>query len=163
MSTITIVTVAAGGNVPPAEAIARDLIAHGHGVRVLGQERQRTRFETAGADFTALDSLQFYGDRKGKTTALAEVNTAARLASSPAITAEVAENLTRRPPDAVLVDVLIASAVQGSRDAGIPTALLFHAYYEYWLRAFHAGPVGWLTRMRGVNMQHIWASADAQL
>ena len=66
MSTITIVTVAGGGNVPPAEAIARELIARGHGVQVLGQEHQRTRFEAAGADFTALDSLEFWGDGKGK-------------------------------------------------------------------------------------------------
>ena len=163
MSTITIVTVAGGGNVPPAEAIARELITRGHGVHVLGQEHQRTRFETAGADFTALDSLEFWGDGKGRRTALATVNNAARLASSRAIRAEVAENLARTAPDAVLVDVLIASAVQGSRDAGVPTAVLFHTYYEYWLRGMHAGPVGWLTRMRGVNMQHVWESADAQL
>ena len=163
MSTITIVTVAGGGNVPPTEAIARELITRGHGVHVLGQEHQRTLFEAAGAEFTALDSLQFYGDRKGKTTALAVVNNAARLASSRAIRAEVAENLARRAPDAVLVDVLMASAVQGSRDAGVPTAVLFHTYYEYWLRGLHAGPVGWLARMRGVNMQHVWESADAQL
>ena len=163
MSTITIVTVAAGGNVPPAEGIARELITRGHEVHLLGQEHQRTRFETAGADFTALDSLQFYGDHHGKTTVLAEVNNAARLASSRAIRAEVGENLTRRAPDAVLVDVLMASAVQGSRDAGIPTAVLFHTFYEFWLRGLHAGPVGWLTRMRGVNVRRIWESADAQL
>ena len=52
MSTITIVTVAGGGNVPPAEAIARELIARGHGVHVLGQEHQRSLFEAVGADFT---------------------------------------------------------------------------------------------------------------
>ena len=163
MSTITIVTLAGGGNVPPAEAIARELIARGHGVQVLGQEHQRTRFEAAGTDFAALGSLQFNGDHHGKTTVLAAVNNAARLASSRAIRAEVADNLARTAPDAVLVDVLIASAVQGARDAGIPTAVLFHTYYEYWLRSFHAGPVGWLIRLRGVNMQRIWESADAQL
>ena len=108
MSTITIVTVAGGGNVPPAEAIARELITRGHGVQVLGQEHQRTRFETAGADFTALGSLEFWGDGKGRRTVLATVNNAARLASSRAIRAEVAENLARLAPDAVLVDVLIA-------------------------------------------------------
>src|SRR6476620_2309514 len=99
MSIITLVTVAGGGNVPPTEAIARELITRGHGVNVLGQEHQRTLFEAADAEFTALDSLQFYGDRKVKTTALAVVNNAARLASSRAIRAEVAENLARRAQD----------------------------------------------------------------
>ena len=163
MSTIAIITVAAGGNVPPARSIGHALKDRGHEVHLFGQEQQRARFEAEGFAFTALASLQFWGERRTATTVPAAVSSAARLAASREIRAEVRATLARLHPDVVLVDALMASAILGSREAGLPTAVLFHTYYEYWMRGLHPGPVGWLSRARGVNMRQAWESADAQL
>ncbi|SFR93257.1 glycosyltransferase, MGT family [Microbacterium sp. cf046] len=163
MSTIAIVTVAAGGNVPPAISIGRELIADGHRVHVLGQEDQRVRFETAGFEFTPVASLEFWGDRRTKSSVLETVRHAARLAAGRDLRQEVAEKLALVAPRAVLIDALMPIAVLAAQDAGVPSAVLFHTYYKYWVSNLHAGPVGWLARARGVNMRRTWESADAQL
>ena len=162
MSTIAIITVAAGGNVPPAIMIGRELVARGHRVHMLGQESQRTRLAAAGFDFIALRSLEFWGDRRNEEPAPATADDVVRLASSRDIRNEAGDILTRLAPDAVLVDVLMATAILGAHDAGLATAVLFHTYYEFWLDGYH-GRIGPLARLRGVDVRRTWESADAQL
>ena len=48
MAEIVVVTWDGGGNVPPALAIAAELAARGHGIRVLGHRSQRDAIEAAG-------------------------------------------------------------------------------------------------------------------
>ena len=48
MAEIVVVTWDGGGNVPPAFAIAAELAARGHGIRVLGHRSQREAIEAAG-------------------------------------------------------------------------------------------------------------------
>ena len=163
MSTIAIITVAAGGNMPPTISIGRELLARGHRVHMLGQENQRTTIEAAGFDFTALRSLEFWGDLRAAASVPAVVGRLVRLASSRDIRNEAAGILARLAPDAVLVDVLMPTAILGAHDAGLPTAVLFHTYYKHWVDGYHAGLIGRLARLRGVNMRKTWESAEAQL
>ena len=55
MTSVTLVTVDAGGNVPPMLDIARTLVRRGEDVRVLGHERQRARIAETGARFEPLE------------------------------------------------------------------------------------------------------------
>ena len=54
MSTITVVTVDAGGNVPPALRIADELSRRGHRIEVLGHRRQADAVAGAGHAFRAV-------------------------------------------------------------------------------------------------------------
>ena len=60
MSTITVVTVDAGGNVPPALRIAGELARRGHRVEVLGHARQADAITSTGLGFRSLASLDFW-------------------------------------------------------------------------------------------------------
>jgi UDP:flavonoid glycosyltransferase YjiC (YdhE family) len=162
MSTIAFVTVAAGGNIPPFLAIGRALRARGHAVHVFGQSRLRDRFEAEGMQFTALRSVDFFGDRSKRISTTAAISAITRLTTSPAIRDEVADVLRRSHVDAALVDALMASSVRGGLSAGVPTAVLFHTYYGYF-QAYHAGPLGLMARTRGVNMRRTWLAADRML
>ena len=100
MAEIVVVTWDGGGNVPPALAIARELAARGHGVRVLGHRSQRRRPRggrlrgrpagrearefRAGDSHSTRELLATFGDRGMGRDLLAE--------------------LGRRPADLVLVD-----------------------------------------------------------
>ena len=161
MSTIAIITVAAGGDVPPAISTGANswrAVTDG----MLGQESQRTRLAAAGFDFTALRSLEFWGDRRREAPGPATADDVVLLASSNDIRHEASGILARLAPDAVLVDVLMATAILGAHDAGLATAVLFHTYYEFWLDGYH-GRIGPLARQRGVDVRKAWESADAQL
>ena len=57
-------TLDAGGNLPPALGIARELVRDGHRVRFLGEPQQAGPIEAAGAEFRAYE--QFGPDGCGR-------------------------------------------------------------------------------------------------
>ncbi len=65
--------------------------------------------------------------------------------------------------DAALVDCIMPSSVRGARRAGVPTAVLFHTFLEYWVRGYRRGPVGMLARLRGAGLLAEWNAADARI
>ena len=147
MSTYAIVTVPGGGNTPPTLAIAAELTRRGHEVHVLGHEQQRDIVAAAGYAFAPLETLAFWNItvRRSVPTAVGE---AARLATDRGLEDEVGERVREIGADAALVDCLMASSVRGSRTAGVPTAVLFHTFLEFWMRIHRRGPVGLLARLR---------------
>jgi UDP:flavonoid glycosyltransferase YjiC (YdhE family) len=160
MSAITIVTVDAGGNTPPALRIADELARRGHAVTVLGHRRQAEAVQRAGHVFRALPSLDFWnsGVRRGVPAAIGE---AARLAAGRDLEREVREAVAGS--DAALVDSLMASSVRGARAGGVPAAVLFHTYLEFWERSYRRGPVGLAARLRGTDPLREWAGAETRI
>ena len=89
MAEIVVVTWDGGGNVPPALAIARELAARGHGIRVLGHRTQRggrsrrpgsravavreTREFSAGGTHSDRELVATFGDRGMGRDLLAEL------------------------------------------------------------------------------------------
>lgn len=162
MSTFALVTVAGGGNTPPLLSIAAELTRRGHEVHVLGHEQQRERVAGAGYAFTPLEALSFW-DSTVRRSVPAAVRDAARLAGDRRLEDEVRERVREIGADAALVDSLMASSVRGARLAGVPTAVLFHAFLEYWVRNYRRGPVGMLARMQGAGPLAEWNAADARI
>src|SRR6188472_2995854 len=132
MTEIVVITWDGGGNVAPAFAIAAELAARGHGIRVLGHQSQREAIEAAGfapvavhetRDFTAggthsdRELVATFGDRGTGRDLRAE--------------------LARRPADLVLVDALTIGALDAVRTSGVRYAVLEHffdGYYQGLLR-----------------------------
>ena len=160
MSTIAIVTVDGGGNLPPTLRIADELARRGHRVRVLGQRRQADTVIRAGHAFDPLDALDFW-DRTVRQTVPAAVADAVRLASDRTIEREVREAVG--DAGAAIVDGLMASSVRGAQSAGVPTAALLHTFLAYWERSFRRGPIGIGARLRGVDLLAAWRDADARI
>ncbi|MFE5673273.1 glycosyltransferase [Agromyces sp. NPDC056523] len=160
MSTIHIVTVDGGGNLPPTLRIADELARRGHRVRVLGQRRQADPVVRAGHAFEPLDGLGFW-DRTVRQTVPAAVADAVRLASSRTLAREVRDAVAGS--DAAVVDGLMASSVRGAQSAGVPTAVLLHTFLAYWERSFRRGPIGIGARLRGADPLAAWRDADARI
>lgn len=162
MSAFAVVTADAGGNAPPAIAIAGSLAARGHDVHVLGHERQRAVVESAGLSFRPLVALEFFdsGVRRSVPAAIGQV---ARLAADRGLEREVGEQVRALGADAALVDCLMASSLRGARRAGVPAAVFLHTFLEYWVRGYRRGPVGGLARLRGADPLAEWDAAEARL
>ena len=160
MSTIHIVTVDGGGNLPPVLRIAGELAKRGHRLRFLGQRRQAEAVARAGHDFQVLEGLEFW-DRSVRQSVPAAVADAVRLASDRTIAMHVRDAMTGA--DAAVVDGLMASSIRGAQASGVPTAVLLHTFLAYWERNFRRGPIGLGARLRGTGLLAAWRDADARI
>lgn len=160
MSTISVVTVDGGGNVPPTLRIADELTRRGHRIEVLGHRRQAEAVARAGHAFHALESLDFWnsGVRRSVPAAIGQ---AARLAADRDLEHEVREAVAGS--DAAIVDSLMASSIRGAQADGVPAAALFHAYLEYWERTYRRGPVGVVAGLGGTGPLAEWSRAAARI
>jgi UDP:flavonoid glycosyltransferase YjiC (YdhE family) len=137
MSEILFVTWDGGGNVPPALAIADELVTRGHRVRFLGHTAQREALAARGYppatatrsrafssqdDNSPLDMIAAFGDRGQGRDVLAE--------------------LARRPADLVVVDCLLFGVMDALRRSGTPYVVLEHLYDDYLRRSWLRGPLG---------------------
>ncbi|UOQ89656.1 hypothetical protein MUN74_01680 [Agromyces endophyticus] len=162
MGTFAIVTVDAGGNVPPALTIAAELARRGHTAHVLAHERLRERVTAAGLPFVELESLRDWTAVEPHG-AVGMLRAYTRLASSPAVEREVGERLAGLGADASLVDCLMAGCGRASRAAGVPDVVLFHTLLAYWLGGYARGPVGAVAGLRGTAPSRAWRAAAARI
>jgi UDP:flavonoid glycosyltransferase YjiC (YdhE family) len=145
MAEIVVVTWDGGGNVPPTFAIATELAARGHGIRVLGHRAQRAAIEAAG--FTPVATSDARDFRVGADHSLAELlATFGDKGKGRDLRAELA----RRPADLVLVDALMLGALDAARQSGVRYGVLEHFFDEYYQGALR-GPLGLLVRARGLR------------
>ena len=123
MAQIIIVTWDGGGNVPPALAIAHELSARGHGIRVLGHRSQRDVIEAAG--FSAVPTTHARQFRAGDPHSTPDL-----LATfgDRGMGRDLVAELARQPADLVLVDALMLGALDAARASGVPYAVLEHCY-----------------------------------
>ncbi|HEY0374121.1 MAG TPA: nucleotide disphospho-sugar-binding domain-containing protein [Amnibacterium sp.] len=161
MTTVLLVTVDLGGNVPPAIGIAAELRRRGHRVVVHGDEAVRMRAVGAGCEFALADGVAYdpLVPRSAPRT-LREITRlfADRTRGRSAIAAARAVGA-----DAVLVDALLLGAAAEVEAAGPPTALLAHSTWSYFSKAFHRGPLRIALGWRGVVPEAVVAGADRVL
>lgn len=145
MAEIVVVTWDGGGNVPPTFAIATELAARGHRIRVLGHPAQRGAIEAAG--FTPVATSDTREFRVGADHGLLEL-----LATfgDKGMGRDLRAELARHHADLVLVDALMLGALDAARESGVPYAVLVHCFDEYY-QASVDGPLGLLIRARGLH------------
>jgi UDP:flavonoid glycosyltransferase YjiC (YdhE family) len=147
MSTVLLVTVDLGGNVPPAIGIAAELARRGHRVVVHGDPAVRPRAVAAGCEFQQADGVSYDPlVARGTVRTLREIT---RLFADRSRGRSAVEAARSVGADVVLVDALLLGAAAEVEAAGLPTVLLGHTTWEYLRRNFGPGPVGALLRMRG--------------
>jgi len=124
-----IVVWAAGGNVAPAEGLARVLSRRGHEVRVLGPPVLKRRFERAGCTFRAF--------QRAREPSPVEVEVLddnllgwTRFISGSRLADDVSADLDREPVDAVIIDAFLSAALSAAEKARVPTAALVHVLYQ---------------------------------
>lgn len=125
-----VVTWDGGGNLTPVMGLGPQLLARGHTVAVLGQASLRDRVQAAGMGFVPQASAGW-------------LPTASDLLGA----------LEADPPDALVVDFMLPSALSAAERTGLPTAALVHTLYAPVAdNSFPAiemeGPVGPLNTLR---------------
>jgi len=145
MADIVFVTWDGGGNVPPALAIADQLAARGHDIRVLGHRIQRDAIEAAGFEVVPVREARDF-------TAAGAHSTRELLATfaDKGMARDLLAELSRRPADLVVVDTLLLGVLDTVRRAGVRFAVLEH-FYDAYLQGALRGPLGMVLRLRGLR------------
>jgi UDP:flavonoid glycosyltransferase YjiC (YdhE family) len=158
MARILFVGLDAGGNVPPAAAIAHALTERGHDVEFAGYGTGLVD----GADSAPIAGLGTFDAARASSTAHVIAHYV-RAAVGPGIERRVAELIAERHPDAVVVDCMMLSAIRGATRSGVPTSVLFHTLAEYWLHHWARGPVGLAAGVRALRPAKVWGRAAQRL
>jgi UDP:flavonoid glycosyltransferase YjiC (YdhE family) len=159
MANIVFLTLDAGGNVPPALAIARELTARGHRVRVMGAATQQPAISGAGFDFRPYQTPVPWLPAE-PATPLAEVRAIVRLFADRGYAADLAAELRREPADAVVLDALLPGSIRAALPLGVPVLALMHTLAQFFL----TNPVAEVaSRLQGFSARKAWASADTVL
>jgi UDP:flavonoid glycosyltransferase YjiC (YdhE family) len=147
MSTVLLVTVDLGGNIPPAIGIAAELARRGHRVVVHADEAVRARAAAAGCEFLPAEGVAYDPlVARGTIRTLREIT---RLFADRGRGRSAVDAARTVGADVVLVDALLLGAAAEVEAAGLPTVLLGHTTWEYLRHNFGGGPVTALLRMRG--------------
>jgi MGT family glycosyltransferase len=122
-------------------AIAAELLARGHGVRVVGPQCRRQSYESLGACFEAYEhapehdagarETDIVRDWEARTPLGAFARMRDNLMFGPAVAfaREVDAAVKRERPAAAVIDYMLTGAAAGARRAGVPTAGLVHNVY----------------------------------
>jgi UDP:flavonoid glycosyltransferase YjiC (YdhE family) len=162
MSTLLFVTIDAGGNVPPALAIARQLQARGHRIVFLAHAQQKGVIEEAGFEFTAFTEARAW-DHSKPSSAVRTISDYAYAASSRRMMQDFLAGARDQKADVAVVDCMLPGIVGAARTIGLPCAVLFHSFYAFWNGPWASGPVGRLAQLRGANARKAWAGADLEI
>jgi UDP:flavonoid glycosyltransferase YjiC (YdhE family) len=146
---VLFVTVDAGGNLPPALGVARELERRGGTARFLGHEIQRSAIEQAGFRFDALRTGRDY-DASAPRGTLRSIRDLTALFADRRIGDDAIAAAAAEPVDAVVVDCLLWGALDQTVRAALPVASLVHSQWSYF-RDLAGGPLGAIARLRGVN------------
>ena len=126
------------GNLVPTLGIARTLVEGGHDVRILGHDTIIERCGDMGARFVPSTQRRGWEAMENPDDFEAEMRLMIEeLCFSSTHAQDVAQELTREPADAVLVDHMLFTAIDAALASGTPTATLFHTPYTI----FRGGPL----------------------
>lgn len=137
-----------GGNIPPQLGVARALRDDGADVRFLGHRGVGSRVQEAGFPFEAI-TLGTHFDPirphpiKGVMGGMFGVISDRRLGT------EAVSVARRHGSDVVVVDMLMAGAIEEVAATGIATVVFVHCFYRS-VQDVAAGPIGLLLRLRGI-------------
>lgn len=162
MSNFLFVTLDAGGNLPPALGIGRELLRQGHRVRFLGHPRQAEAIESSGAEFTA---YRHAAPLEPSVAVPAPRQFAAILNvfSDAGIGRDVVAEARREPADVVVIDCLLLGAIDAAAKAGLRTAVLVHSFFAFFDGPFRHGPMGAALTLKGLPPRRVMQQADRLL
>lgn len=140
MSAILFVTWDGGGNVPPATALAHELVRRGHTVRVLGHASQE-------AAITA-DGLPFVRPRHARRLERYSPITMMSVFGDRGMGRDLLDAVAADPADLVVIDSLMFGAMDAARRAGLRYVALEHMYDAAYRRGILGGPMGVNLRLR---------------
>ncbi|WP_243057982.1 glycosyltransferase [Nocardioides sp. SR21] len=158
MSDFLLVTWDGGGNVPPATALARELVRRGHTVRFLGHPSQEQAL--AGAGFT------FVRPRHARSFDSTRDYTPLRMLgvfADAGMGRDLLDALAAEPADLVVVDSFMFGAMDAVRRAGVRYAVLEHMYAAAYRQGILGGPMGLNLRLRRLAPQRALDSAELRL
>ncbi len=161
MSRILVIGADAGGNVPPALAIAGEVARRGHVVELAGvRPRDPSAVAALGAvPFPTMDSF----DMTTEAGRLGTLRKLLRFTQSRDVGRDAAAIVAARRPDHVVVDCMMLPAVRAAVSSGIPTTVLFHTFAAYWAGTFARGPIAAILAARGLAPVRWWGAAAARL
>jgi UDP:flavonoid glycosyltransferase YjiC (YdhE family) len=147
MTRVLFVTIDAGGNLPPALAIARAVENRGGTARFLGNEAQRTRIEEAGFAFEPY-ATAVAADAAAAGSLPAIALRQARAFADRRVGRDTLASLEREPADVVVVDTLLAGGLRELAAADLPVVTLVHTLWSFFRTAVR-GPFGVMIRAFG--------------
>ncbi|MGO4301238.1 glycosyltransferase [Leifsonia sp. RAF41] len=162
MATILFVTIDAGGNTPPAIAIAGALAARGHRILFLGHPNQENRITDAGFEFRGFGGMRPW-NRTQRSSAARVISDFVFAATSPRLAQDFRDVAAEEHIDFAVVDCMLLSVCRAAATGRIPYVVLFHTFYAYWNGGWARGPVARLAQLRGLNARAIWKTADLEL
>lgn len=126
MSRFAFLTWYGAGNQVPEIGAAQELAGRGHEVCFIGYAAQRARFESAGFDFAVLTRAEaaYRADEPPERVMAALVE---GVWACPEQAADVADLLTERHFDALVVDCMMFGALAALESAPVPIAVLVHS------------------------------------
>lgn len=155
MSELLFVTWDGGGNVPPLLALAGELRARGHGVRVMGHPRQAGAVAAAGLRFAPFPSAAAFCST--------DQNSPLRLVGlfgDKVMGRDVVAELRTRPADLVVVDCLLFGVMDAIHRAGAPYVVLEHLFDGYLRGPWLHGPMGLGMRAKRLDPQALLDAAE---
>lgn len=162
MSTFLFATLDAGGNLPPALGIGRELLRRGHRVRFVGHAEQAKAVEASGADFIP---YRHAAPLEPAVAAPAHRQFSAMLNvfSDAGIARDLLEEARREPPDVAVVDCLLLGAIDAAARAGLPLVVLVHSFFAFFDGPFRQGPMGAALTFKGLPPRRVMGRAERVL
>ncbi|SDP57719.1 UDP:flavonoid glycosyltransferase YjiC, YdhE family [Arthrobacter sp. ok909] len=162
MSDFLFATLDAGGNLPPALGIGRELLRQGHRVRFLGHARQATAVEATGAEFIP---YRHAAPLDLAVPAAAHRQFAAMLSafSDAGIGRDLVAEARREPPDVVVIDCLLLGAIEAAATAGLRHVVLVHSFFAFFDGPFRHGPMGAALSLKGLPPRRVMQQAERVL
>lgn len=158
MASILFVTWDGGGNVPPATALARELVRRGHRVRFLGHATQERALTAAGFTFVRPRRARRF-DSSRDYTPLRMLG----VFSDTGMGRDLLDALAAEPADLVVVDSFMFGAMDAARRAGLRYVVLEHMYAAAYRSGILGGPMGLNLRLRRLAPQRALDHAALRL
>ncbi|MDQ0679618.1 hypothetical protein QFZ30_003000 [Arthrobacter pascens] len=158
MSNFLFATLDAGGNLPPAVGIARELLELGHRVRFLGHPQQAAAIRASGAEFQPYSHAVRMAPAEQMPT-LRQVSMMVSVFSDAGIARDVVEEARKEPPDVLVVDCLLLAAINAAAKTGLRTVALVHSFYAFFDGPFRRTPITAALAMRGLGPRRVMQQA----
>ncbi|WP_395693845.1 glycosyltransferase [Nocardioides sp.] len=158
MSRILFVTWDGGGNLPPATALAHELVRRGHSVRFLGHATQAAQLRAEGFEWVPPQHARSF-DRSRDYHPLRMLSVFA----DTGLGHDLLEAVAERPTDLVVVDSFMFGAMDAARRAGVRYAVLEHMYAAAYRSGILGGPMGLNLRVRRLRPQLALDAAGLRL
>ncbi|HEV2371820.1 MAG TPA: glycosyltransferase [Streptosporangiaceae bacterium] len=127
---VLMATFDAGGNVPPFLELGRELVARGDDVLCLGEASLRPRLNEAGITHCAIRDSTGY-DPLERLPLADQLNRTKGIMFCDGWAADLAAEISRQDPDALVIDSFLFSAIAVAEKSGIPYTVLVHTLWSW--------------------------------